>query len=135
MRAAVFGLSFLVLSLPVSAAERQSGRRDFARPEYERSLAHREDRQSLIRVVFRNGLTLLIEEHPAAPLASVVTYLRGSDGTPRERRRERLLSELLLANEELKTQSFEAALQLRPEEGLRGPVSYTHLTLPTKRIV
>lgn len=123
MRAAVFGLSFLVLSLPVSGAERQSGRRDLARPEYERSLAHREDRQNLIRVVFRNGLTLLIEEHPAAPLASVVTYLRGSDGTPRDRRRERLLSRLLLANEELKTLSFEAASQLRPEpeEGLRGP--------------
>lgn len=121
MRAAVFGLSFLVLSLPVSGAEPQSGHRDPARPEYERSLAHREDRQNLIRVVFRNGLTLLIEEHPAAPLAAVVTWLRGSDGIPRERRRERLLSELLLANEELKTLSFEAALQLRPEEGLRGP--------------
>ncbi len=121
MRAAVFGLSFLVLSLSVSGAERQSGRRDPGRPEYERSLAHREDRQNRIRVVFRNGLTLLIEEHPAAPLASVVTYLRGSAGTPRDRRRERLLSELLLANDELKTLSFEASLQLRPEEGLRGP--------------
>lgn len=121
MRTVVFGLSALVLWMPVFGANRQAGRRDIPRPEYERSLTHREDRQNLIRAVFRNGLTLLIEEHPAAPLAAVVTYLRGSAGTAGDRRRERLLSELLLANEELKTLSFEAALQLRPEEGLRGP--------------
>ena len=121
MRAVVFGLSFLVLSLPVSGTERQSGRRDQTRPGYERSLAHREDRQNLIRAVFRNGLTLLIEEHPAAPLASVVTYLRGPAGAPGDRRRERLLSELLLSNEKLKTLSFEAALQLRPAKGFGGP--------------
>jgi len=121
MRAVVFGLSILVLSLPVSGAQRQAGRRDLPRSEYERSLTHREDRQNLIRAVFRNGLTLLIEEHPAAPLAAVVTYRRGSAETPDDRRRERLLSELLLSNDELKTLSFESALQLSAEEGLAGP--------------
>ena len=121
MRTVVFGLSFLVLSLHASGARGQAGRRDLPRPEYERSLTHREDRQNLIRAVFRNGLTLLIEEHPAAPLASVVTHLRGATGAPDDRRRETLLSELLLNNEKLKTLSFEAALKLRPEAGLTGP--------------
>ena len=121
MRAVVFALSAMVLTLPVFGAGRQGGRRDLPRPEYERTLTHREDRKNLIRAVFRNGLTLLIEEHPAAPLAAVVTHLRGPVRNPDDRRRERVLTELLLGNEKLRTLSFEAALKLRPEAGFTGP--------------
>ena len=41
----------------------------------------------------------------------MVTHLRGSAGAPDDRRREKLLSELLLNNEKLKTLSFEGGLE------------------------
>ena len=45
-------------------------------PEYFKAFQSREDKGNLTRVVLRNGLTILIEEHALDPLATVVTYIR-----------------------------------------------------------
>ena len=45
-------------------------------PEYFKAFQSREDKGKLTRVVLRNGLTILIEEQPLGPLATVVTYIR-----------------------------------------------------------
>jgi len=45
-------------------------------PEYFKAFQSREDKGSLIRVVLRNGLTIVIEEQALDPLATVLTYVR-----------------------------------------------------------
>lgn len=45
-------------------------------PEYFKAFQSREDKGNLTRVVLRNGLTILIEEQPLDPLATLVTYIR-----------------------------------------------------------
>src|SRR5690606_34653349 len=44
-------------------------------PEYYKAFQSIDQKQNLTRVVLRNGLTVLIEEFPAAPLASITTMV------------------------------------------------------------
>ena len=46
-------------------------------PAYARAFQSRDDQGNLTRVQLRNGLTVIVEEHPVGPLASVVTFIRG----------------------------------------------------------
>jgi predicted Zn-dependent peptidase len=60
-------------------------------PAYFRSIQSREDEGNLSRVLFRNGLTILIEEHTLFPLASIVTLVKGAASSTEAR----LLAETL----------------------------------------
>ena len=51
-------------------------------PNYFRAFQAREDHQNLTRVVLRNGLTILIEEHPLDPLTAIGTYVRPGSSHP-----------------------------------------------------
>ncbi|MEE8350197.1 MAG: insulinase family protein [Acidobacteriota bacterium] len=46
-------------------------------PAYSRAFESRDDQANLTRVKLRNGLTVIIEEHPVGALASVLTFVRG----------------------------------------------------------
>ena len=65
-----------LLALQTSQAFAFSQRRPSAGPAYSQVFSSRNDQQNLSRVVFRNGLTVLIEDQPQSPLASVTTYLK-----------------------------------------------------------
>ena len=46
-------------------------------PAYSRAFQSRDDQGNLTRVKLRNGLTVIIEEEPVGPLASVLTFVKG----------------------------------------------------------
>lgn len=80
MRRWPVGALILFFFLPHLAP--QPRRRVTAPPEFFRAFEHHEREGNLARVVLRNGLTILVEEHPLRPLAAVVTYLREGDPHP-----------------------------------------------------
>ncbi|MDA2933497.1 insulinase family protein [Acidobacteria bacterium AH-259-D05] len=45
-------------------------------PEYFKAFQSREDKNNMTRVVLRNGLIVVIEEHPMVPLVNVLTYIK-----------------------------------------------------------
>ena len=46
-------------------------------PSYAGAFQSRDDQGNLTRVKLRNGLTVIVEEHPVGPLASVLTFVKG----------------------------------------------------------
>ena len=46
-------------------------------PAYAGAFQSRDDQGNLTRVKLRNGLTVIVEEHPVGPLATVLTFIRG----------------------------------------------------------
>ncbi len=80
----VFGL-ILAFSAPLSAQQQ----RRFAGPPHFQAFQEYKVEGPITRVVLRNGLTILIEEHPLHPLAAVVSHVRndGLDGVTPTRSR------------------------------------------------
>ncbi|MGH9338243.1 MAG: insulinase family protein [Acidobacteriota bacterium] len=105
MRWWAFLLAILLLQAsgaPSAAAQRPR----VPPPEYLRSLKAREDQGNLVKVVLRNGLTVLIEEQPQRPLLAVGTYVK--DGYFQAQERASYLSKLVARS----LQQGEAARQI-----------------------
>ena len=91
-------------------------------PEYYKEFQSRKDQDNLTRVVLRNGLTILVEEHPSNPLVAVTTYLRTPPSlgpNPGELLSE-TLAEMLLQQDDLRALSYDAGAVLTPEKGRNG---------------
>ena len=68
-------------------------------PHYFKAFQSREDNGNLTKVVLRNGLTILIEEHALDPLVAVVTYVR-VESQQENYRLSRLMGQLYLHRSE-----------------------------------
>ncbi len=98
-------------------------------PEYFKEFQSRKDQDNLTRVVLRNGLTILVEEHPSAPLVAITTYLRTPPSlgpNPGDQISE-TLAEVLLRRDDLRALSYDAGAVLTAEQGRHG-VRYASLS-------
>ncbi len=82
------GLACLPHLWDVSALGQQ---RRFVGPPHFRAFQDYERKGALIRVVLRNGLTILVEEHASFPLASITTYVTSQSLDARQLAASRLL--------------------------------------------
>ncbi len=87
----------LIVLASIGAAEvieaQSQRRREYVGPAHFRAFAEYENQGGLTKVVLRNGLTVLFEEHTLYPLSAIATYVR-NDGTDQsDRAASRLLAQ------------------------------------------
>ena len=141
MSGVFFLLALLALSPPLLAGPQRRSRQKVPRaPEYFKEFQSRKDHDNLARVVLKNGLTILVEQHPSGPLVAITTYLRTqpSQGRDSDGRLSETLAEVLLQRESLKALSYDAGAVFTSERGRHGvryasvsPADYLEKTLAT----
>ena len=130
MSGVFFLLALLTLSPSLQAGPQRESRKKLPRaPEYFREFQSRKDQNNLARVVLRNGLTILVEEHPSTPLVAITTLLRTrpSLGPNPDGLLSETLAEVLLQQDHLKALSYDAGAVFTSERGRHG-VRYTSLS-------
>ena len=130
MSGVIFLLALLTLSPALLAEPQRGSRKKLPRaPEYFKEFQSRKDQDNLARVVLRNGLTILVEEHPSTPLVAITTYLRPrpSLGPDPDRLLSETLAEMLLQQHDLKALSYDAGAVFTADEGRHG-VRYASLS-------
>ena len=75
-RWSVFLASCLLFFQILPAQNRQRSRSSERLPSYFKAFQSHEEKEGLTRAVFKNGLTVVVEEHPSSPLVAVVTLVR-----------------------------------------------------------
>ena len=123
MAGVFFLLALLTLAPPLLAGSQRGSRKKMPpAPEYYKEFQFRKDQDNLTRVVLRNGLTILVEEHPSAPLVAVTTLLKtppSLGSNPGELLPE-TLAEVLLQQDNLKALSYDAGAVLTTEKRRYG---------------
>ena len=130
MSGVFFLLALLTLSPSLQAGPQRRSRQKLPRaPEYFKEFQSRKDQNNLARVLLRNGLTILVEEHPSTPLVAITTYLRTrpSQGPNPDGLLSETLAEVLLQQDDLKALSYDAGGVFTSERGRHG-VRYASLS-------
>ena len=121
------GVRFLLVLLVIFQlsqveAQRRSKQATLSAPEYFREFQSRKDQGNLTRVVLKNGLTILVEEHPSSPLVAVTTYLRtaASLGPDLDGLVSQALAEVLSRENEVMNLSYDAGAVFGTKKGPGG---------------
>jgi zinc protease len=76
MRGSIVVGFVLLLSVSFSAEAQRRKKPSELSPEYFKALKRHTSEGSLTQAVFKNGLTVVVEEHPTSPLAAIVTLIK-----------------------------------------------------------